>query len=134
MTTQPNATSDQAVVLYDSECGFCQLSVGILKRLDWLGRLAFQSARDEHLPAAADKLDRQRLLVEMHVLTPGRRSAHAGFKAFRWLAWRLPLTMPVAPLLYVPGVLWLGNLVYRWVAKNRFDLVPCEGGACRLVR
>ena len=32
------------------------------------------------------------------------------------------------PLL--PGVLWAGTRAYRWVARNRFNLVPCANNAC----
>lgn len=127
------ARADQGIVLYDGDCGFCQRSVRILKALDWFKRLHFQSARDvDKLPETTVELDPQKMLDEMHVVPPGRDRAYAGFSAFRWIAWRLPLTMFVAPLLYVPGVLWLGNRVYRWVARNRFKLVPCENGACRV--
>ena len=31
-----------------------------------------------------------------------------------------------------PGVPWVGNKVYLWVAKNRFKLVPCKDGVCSL--
>jgi predicted DCC family thiol-disulfide oxidoreductase YuxK len=119
------------VVLYDGDCAFCRKSVALLKRLDWLGRLRFQSAREvDRLPPSRVPLDPDKLLAEMHVVTPDRTRAPAGFAAFRWIAWRLPLTLPLAPLLYLPGVSWVGNKVYRWVAKNRFGLVPCAGGAC----
>lgn len=123
----------KAVVLFDGECRYCQKSVRILRGLDWLGRLAFQSGREtDRLPPSAEPLDPQRLIEEMHIVTPDRRRVHVGFGAFRWMAWRLPLTLPIAPLLYLPGVPWLGNRVYRWVAKNRFDLVPCHDGACQV--
>jgi predicted DCC family thiol-disulfide oxidoreductase YuxK len=46
------------------------------------------------------------------------------------MAWRLPLLWAVAPLLYLPGVPWLGQKVYLWVARNRFNLVPCHDGGC----
>ncbi len=121
----------QAVVLYDGDCPFCRKSVGILKKLDWLGRLAYQSAREpDRLPPSAVPLDPQRLIEEMHVLTPDRQRAYAGYRAFRWIAWRLPATWLVAPFLDLPGVPWLGNKVYRWVAKNRFQIVPCDEGGC----
>ena len=128
-------TDRKAVVLYDGMCPFCRRGVRILKRLDWLGRLRYQDARDTtHLPAGAVPLEPRRLLEEMHVVTPDRKRAHAGYRAFRWMAWRLPPLWPVAPLMYVPGMLWLGNRVYLWVARHRFDLVPCEGGVCQLHR
>lgn len=120
-------TSDRAIVLYDGDCPFCRRSVRILRALDWLGRLEFQSARDTaNLPRTTVSLDRIKLLEEMHVVTPARDRAYVGFSAFRWIAWRLPLTWPLAPFLYIPGVLTLGNRVYRLVARNRFDLVPCD--------
>lgn len=123
----------KAVVLYDGDCPLCRRSVGVLKRLDWLGALAYHSARDaDRLPPSWVPLDPDRLLEEMHVLTPNRTNAYAGFRAFRWMAWRLPVTIPLAPLLYLPGVPWLGNRVYRWVARNRLKLVPCHDGACRV--
>lgn len=123
----------QAVVLYDGDCPLCQRSVAILRRLDWFHTLAFQNARDtDRLPPSATPLDPKRLLEEMHVVAPDRQTARAGFRAFRWMAWRLPVTLPLAPLFYLPGVPWVGNRVYRWVAKNRLNLVPCRDGACRV--
>jgi predicted DCC family thiol-disulfide oxidoreductase YuxK len=127
-------TDRKAIVLYDGMCPFCRRSVRILKALDWLGRLRYQDARDTaHLPACDAPLDPKRLLEEMHVVTPDRKRTHAGYRAFRWLAWRLPPLWPIAPLMSIPGMLWLGNRAYLWVARHRFDLVPCEG-VCRLRR
>ena len=134
---EPQAVADPAkgkgVVLYDGTCPLCQRSVKILKRLDGFGKLYFQDARDvAHLPKCDVPLDPKRLLEEMHVVTPDRKRVFAGFQAFRWMAWRLLATLPFAPLLYLPGVPWVGNKVYRWVAKNRYDLVPCKDGVCTL--
>lgn len=129
----PPATDGKAVVLYDGACPLCQKSIRILKAIDWLKQLTFHDARDvAHLPKADLPLDPKRLIEEMHVLTPDRKHAYAGFKAFRWMAWRIPLTFLSAPFLYLPGVPWLGNKIYLWVAKNRFRLVPCKDGVCQL--
>jgi predicted DCC family thiol-disulfide oxidoreductase YuxK len=129
------AKGKKAVVLYDGLCPLCQRSVAILKRLDWFHQLEFQDARDtDRLPAAQVPLVPQRLLEEMHLLTPDRRRAYAGFEAFRWMAWRLPLLAALAPLMYLPGVPRVGQRVYLWVAKNRFNLVPCKDGVCELPR
>src|SRR4051812_3826509 len=98
-----------ATVLYDGQCALCQRSVRILKRLDWLGRLRYADARDPaNVPPTRAPLDPARLLEEMHVVTPDGRVAH-GFAAFRRIAWRLPALWLVAPLLYLPGVPWLGQ-------------------------
>lgn len=129
----PPAADGKAVVLYDGACPLCQRSIRILKGIDWLQKLTYHDARDvAHLPNADVPLVPKRLIEEMHVLTPDRKHAHAGFRAFRWMAWRIPLMALFAPLLYLPGVPWLGNKVYLWVAKNRFKLVPCKDGVCQL--
>jgi predicted DCC family thiol-disulfide oxidoreductase YuxK len=122
----------RAQVLYDGHCAFCRRSVALLRRLDWLGRLAYADARDPAQRPAGVALDPDRLLEEMHVLSADGRRVYHGFAALRWLAWRLPLLWPVAPLLYLPGVPALGQRLYLWVARNRFRLVPCHGGVCTL--
>ena len=121
----------RAIVLYDAHCAFCRKSVAILKRLDWIGRLRCQDARDTaNLPDCAEPLDRQKLLDEMHVVTPDRQHAFIGYRAIRWLAWRIPALWPLAPFFHIPGVPWLGSKLYRWIARNRFKLVPCDHGLC----
>lgn len=123
----------KALVLYDGECPFCIASVGRLKRLDWFGRLEYADARKpEEITAAGTDVEPNRLLEEMHLLTPDRRRVYHGFAAFRWMAWRLPPLWPLAPFLYLPGVPRLGQAVYLWIARHRFQLVPCRGGVCRL--
>ncbi|OWK35536.1 thiol-disulfide oxidoreductase DCC family protein [Fimbriiglobus ruber] len=132
-TVSTAATDGKGIVLFDGTCPLCQRSIKVLKALDWFGLIAFQDARDTaHLPHANVPLDSKRLLEEMHVLTPDRQHAYAGFRAFRWIAWRLPVTLAFAPFLYLPGVPWIGNKIYLWVAKNRYDLVPCHNGACQV--
>jgi predicted DCC family thiol-disulfide oxidoreductase YuxK len=129
---RPPVSGRRPVVLYDGHCAFCRKSIGLLRRLDWLGRLTYADSRDPAQRPAGVSLDPGRLLEEMHVVTaPGGRVLH-GFAALRWLAWRLPPLWPLAPLLYLPGVLPLGQRLYLWVARNRFRLVPCHGGVCTL--
>jgi predicted DCC family thiol-disulfide oxidoreductase YuxK len=123
--------ANPAVVLYDGACPLCQRSVAILKRLDWRRKLAYQDARDvAHLPETAVPLDPNRLLQEMHLVTPNRKKVYAGYRAFRWMAGRIPLLWPIWPLLFLPGIPWIGQRVYRWVAKNRYNLVSCHDGEC----
>ncbi len=123
----------KTVVLYDGMCPFCQRAVRSLKRLDWRHRLHFQDCRDTaNWPESAVPLDLKKLLEEMHIVTPDRKRAYAGYRAFRYMAWRIPVLMPFAPFLYIPGVPWVGNKVYLWIAKNRYNLVPCDENGCRL--
>jgi len=132
MQMKSHAT-DKALVLYDGQCAFCNQSVRWLKRLDWFGRLEFADARHpEAIIAAGAPVEPSRLLEEMHLLTPGEGRVYRGFAAFRWIAWRLPPLWFLAPFMYVPGVPTLGQRLYLWIARNRFQLVPCHGGICTL--
>ncbi len=128
-STKPKTS--QAIVLYDGDCRLCQKSIAILKRIDWLHRLHFQNARDtENLPESKVPLIPERLLEEMHLVTPDHQKAYAGFRAFRWMSGRIPLLWTFYPMMFIPGVPTLGQKVYLWVAKNRFGLVPCKDGVC----
>lgn len=127
------ARDNQPVVLYDGNCPLCRKTTSILKRLDWLRRLTFHNCRDAaHIPANAAPLDADKMIEQMHVLTPDRRHALAGFRAVRWIAGRIPLLWPLYPLLFIPGMAKLGQRLYLWVARNRFHLVPCRDGVCTI--
>jgi predicted DCC family thiol-disulfide oxidoreductase YuxK len=134
-TQSDSAASGQALLLYDGDCPLCCKGVAQLQRLDWLGILRYANARDcANLPKTAPPLDPERLLEEMHLVPASGGPIYHGFGAFRWLSWRLPLLWPLAPLLYLPGVPFLGQRLYLLVARNRFRLVPCHGGICTLPR
>jgi predicted DCC family thiol-disulfide oxidoreductase YuxK len=120
-----------ALVLYDGECPLCLKSVDLVKRFDWLQRLKYVNLREtEKVPVRQPPLEPQRLLDEMHLITPDGKHVYHGFDAFRWMAWRMPALCWLAPLLYFPGVPALGQQIYLWVANNRYRLVPCHNGVC----
>jgi predicted DCC family thiol-disulfide oxidoreductase YuxK len=131
--TSTEVPAAKAVVLYDGQCAFCRKSVDILRRLDWRKRLTFQDARDRSAwPESPVPLSEERLMEEMHLVTPRRDRVYHGFKVFRWIAWRLPVFWLIAPFLYIPGVPALGQKVYLWIAKRRYHIVPCHDGVCTL--
>lgn len=130
--TAATATKTQTTILYDGQCRLCQRSVRLLQTLDWLGRLHFADARDPANLAATDPpLQPERLMEEMHAVTPTGKVYH-GYGAFRCIAWRVPLLWLIAPFLCIPGVPAIGQRIYLWVARNRFHLVPCHDGQCRI--
>ena len=123
--------STKARVLYDGECAFCCKSVELLKKLDWLCKLAYVNVRDESQPILKrPPVVGAPLLEQMHVLTRDGQHFYGGYRAIRALAWRLPLTWLAAPFLYLPGMTYLGQKLYLWIARNRFKIVPCEHGVC----
>lgn len=128
-----NQRMAKAHVLYDGACAFCCKSVDLLKRLDWLGKFEYVNVRDHtHDVMKEPSVASAPLLEQMHVLTPDRTHLHGGYRAIRWLAWRLPATFLFAPLLYLPGMTYLGQRIYLAIARNRFKIIPCEHGVCSI--
>jgi predicted DCC family thiol-disulfide oxidoreductase YuxK len=125
--------SSRGRLIFDGDCPLCRKSVAVVRSLDWLHRLEFIDARAADQPLLhQEPIAGAPLLDEMHLLTPSGKRVYHGFGAFRWMAWRLPLCWLIVPLLYVPGVPWLGQRIYLWIARNRFHLLPCRHGACAI--
>jgi len=116
MPTRP----DKTTVIYDDLCPMCTFQMRAIGRLDWFGAL-------ELLPASAPRAEqltgvaRDQLLTLMHCVTPSGRMAK-GARAVRMLGFRVPLLVPLSVLLWVPGVIWIAEWVYRRVANNRYVL------------
>jgi len=123
----------KARVLYDGDCAFCCKSVELLKTLDWLGKLDYVNVRDATQPLLNESpIAGAPLLEQMHVLPRDGQHLYGGYRAVRWLAWRLPATWLAAPFLYLPGMTYLGQKFYLWIARNRFKIVPCTHGVCSI--
>lgn len=129
MTCSSTSTLASPTVLYDGACRFCVKSVGLLRKLDWFGRLRYADMRQVTIDLPSIPADE--MLDQMHVL-PGNAAPRHGFDAIRWLAWRLPALWPIAPLLCIPGVPQFGQRLYLWIARNRFRFGPCRHGICQL--
>ena len=115
-------------VLYDGQCPLCVRSVRVLRALDLFSRLRWLDFRTLNLTdynARHDlKLTLRDLEQQMAVVSRGR--AHQGFYAWRAIAQAIPAGWVVAPWLFVPGIPWLGERVYRRVAQNRHQLLRCD--------
>jgi predicted DCC family thiol-disulfide oxidoreductase YuxK len=119
----------RARVYVDGDCGLCLRARKVMESLDLFGRLEFLNARegasDGPLPAGVTEAA---LLETMYLITP-QATVLTGFRAYRWIAWRLPATCWMAPPLWLPGVAWAGEHVYRRIAAHR--TVSCAVASVR---
>ena len=105
-------------VLYDGECPMCIFQMKVLSWLDWSGALALIPLSDPRAQEIAPQIQREDLLEAIHCVTP-EGCVYRGARAIRFLGMRLPLLVPVALLLWIPGVIFLAEIIYRWVSRNR---------------
>lgn len=106
-------------ILYDGKCGFCRDKIVLLRVMDLFNRLDCVDLHQAPLATLAPHLTLHQALAQIHFIDSNGR-VWAGFEAMRRLAWLLPMMYPLIPLFYLPGASLLGNLVYRWVAHNRY--------------
>jgi predicted DCC family thiol-disulfide oxidoreductase YuxK len=115
-------------ILYDGHCPLCNRTVRVLGFLDLFARLEFLDFRRldlgeynlrHKLALTIEDLDR-----EMYVISRGH--AYIGYYGYRVLALALPAFWPLSPLLFFPGVSWVGERIYGYIARNRLALVHCD--------
>ena len=105
---------------YDGNCGFCRGIVRLLSSLDVFGRVTwipFQS-----LEAPPPSLSWEDLEAAVY-LERGQGRFYRGFYAFRMLSAGIIPLAPLLPLLWLPGVRFLGEAVYARIARNRCHLI-----------
>jgi predicted DCC family thiol-disulfide oxidoreductase YuxK len=109
-------------VFFDGGCGFCRKTVSILWHVDVLRRCELHDVVNQldSIAIGFPDLDRTASLEDMHVIRSDGQT-EKGYDAYRSLAWVLPATWVLLPILYLPPVRWLGWKIYRYVASHRHD-------------
>jgi predicted DCC family thiol-disulfide oxidoreductase YuxK len=115
-------------VLYDGHCPLCLRTVRVLRFFDLFTRLECIDFRRLDLAEYNRRhkfaLTTQDLDREMYVISRGE--AYIGYYGYRVLALALPAFWPLSPLMFLPGVSWVGERVYGYIARNRLALVHCD--------
>ena len=121
-------------VLYDDECPLCTFQMKVLSWLDWRNVLALVPLSDPRAKEIAPQITREDLLEAIHCVTP-KGAVYRGARAIRFVGLRLPLLVPVALVLWIPGVIWVAEIGYRWVSRNRLLLSKVFGckDACAIM-
>src|SRR5215831_4144306 len=120
---------DEFLVYYDDQCEVCQAGISWLQFLDrrhLVRPIALSSAT---LPAGLLLED---CLRELHVVTTTQTLV--GWDAVARLARLFGWTWLIGLIGGVPPFSWLGRILYRYVARNRYAVSRCRGGACGSTR
>jgi len=122
------------IVLYDDQCPMCTFQMRVLTWLDWFNVTTLLPMSDPRVAEAAPGLTREDLSAAIHCLAKdGKR--YRGAHCVRYVGMRMPLLVPLALFLWIPGVIWIAEKIYAWVARNRYILSRVFGckEACALL-
>ena len=100
-------------IYYDGECGFCRKSVLLIKTFWLLPETAVLKAEEDPKISA---------LMEKHhswVVVDQTGKAHVKFDAWIHLCSVSPLLWPLAALLRLKPIHWLGEKVYQFISHRR---------------
>src|SRR2546426_9442114 len=122
------------IVLYDDGCPMCTFQMRVLSWLDWFNVLSLLPISHPRAQAVAPQLTRPDLLEAIHCVTP-QGKIYRGARAIRFVGLRLPLLVPLALWLWIPGVIWVAEKIYQRVSRHRHWLSRLFGckQACALL-
>ena len=127
----------RAVVIYDGQCEFCTRQA---HRMAGGGRSIV--LRSFHDPGVLDDypgLTFEMCMEGMKLIDPHGKIFDGAEAVIHAIAIRHRFAGAIPLLLYnTPGVRWIADRVYAWVARNRYRIMgrseECETGRCRLHR
>ncbi len=122
------------IILYDDACAFCTFQMRVVTWLDWCNAVSLLPLSDPRAAQVAPTLTREALLEAIHCVARDGR-IHRGARCLRFIGMRMPLAVPFALVLWIPGVIWIAERVYSWVSRNRHLLSRWFGckEACALL-
>jgi len=116
------------VILYDDRCPMCTFQSRLLSWLDWFDRVRLVPISREEAGRLAPDLTREALLEAIHCVRPDGR-IDRGARALRRVGMRMPALVPLALVLWLPGVIQVAERVYMFVSRRRETLSKMFG--CR---
>jgi predicted DCC family thiol-disulfide oxidoreductase YuxK len=109
------------LVLYDSDCSLCTFQSRLITWMDWFNTVALLPISDERTAQVAPQLTRTDLHEAIHCVAKDGR-IHRGARCLRFIGLRMPLAFPFALLMWLPGVIYVSEIFYRWISRNRYLL------------
>ena len=108
-------------VLYDDQCPMCTFQMRALTWLDWFNVTTLLPMSDPRTQQVAPTLRPEDLSAAIHCVAKNGR-IYRGARCLRYVGLRMPLLVPMALFLWIPGVIWIAERIYAWVSRNRYVL------------
>lgn len=123
----------ELTVLYDGACSLCRGSVARVRSMDSRNRIELLDLHDASVRMRFPKVNTDEAMRLMQAVDPAGR-VYSGADAWARIGMALPGWNLVAWLLLVPGIHFLAQHFYAWIARNRYrwNHEICEDGTCAL--
>ena len=121
-----NARSATNVVLYDGDCSLCTFQMRVITWLDWFNTVSLIPIADPRTREIAPRLTQTDLHEAIHCVAASGR-IYRGARCLRFIGMRMPLAFPLTLLMWLPGVIDVAEIFYRWISRNRYLLSKVFG-------
>ncbi len=120
-------------VLYDGACNLCRASVDRVRRMDSHGSVDLLDLHDATVPSRFPQVNIEEAMRLMQAVD-SRGRVYSGADAWARIGLTLPGWKLIAWLLLVPGIHFIAQHLYGWVARNRYrwNRELCQDGTCSL--
>ena len=120
-------------MLYDGGCNLCRASVARVRRMDPRARIDLLDLHDANVAARFPQVNFDEATRLMQAVDL-RGRVYSGADAWARVGLALPGWKLVAWLLLVPGIHFVAQHLYAWVARNRYrwNRQFCDTGTCAL--
>lgn len=119
----------QYSVIYDGDCGFCEATVNLIKKLDWVKKFKFVPFQNKSVFKEYKQLTEEMCKKEIFLIKPNG-NYYGGYDAFRIVCVFLPLTFIISWIFFLPGITQIGRAVYKVIARNRHK-IKIGSNACK---
>ena len=129
-----NPPPPKHVVLYDGDCSLCTFQMRVITWLDWFNTVTLMPIADPRATEVAPGIPREDLMEAIHCVAKSGK-IYRGARCIRFIGMRMPLAVPFALLLWIPGIIYLAEFVYRRISRNRHLLGKLFGckSACAIM-
>jgi len=125
------------ILLYDGLCRFCEAGATRLVSLAKRDAIAKVNFQEPGVLGQFPGISHEMCKKQMYLISP-TGNVIGGFEAAVQAIATRPLIRWIAYVYYVPGLRWLLDALYAFIARNRYRIMgkmnphDCAGGACAL--
>ncbi len=116
--------SFDAILFYDGHCSICKKVKSIIELFDIKKKVRLFDLWGASSSDEFQHINFQELVKEIHLID-NQGKIYTGYFAFRQIAKKIWLFYPLFLLSFLPGIDYIGNMVYKFVSENRYRF-GCE--------